>query len=156
MTGPLQKAYVKPTFLQTGAAKHDVYLIPRRKWTYKRFMWYLKTAVYYLENCNPKWQKMSHHVFHDIGLVQYTSMPQLLYANNTRCDIAIFFANIVETIILSDVPEYFERLLDSFHGPFTQILIASRSGALRFYLLHIMKYKRTSVPLSMRIKSYQH
>lgn len=52
MAWPLGKAAVKSAFLKTGATQSDVYVVPPRECTDKRFMCRLHTAAYGLVKSN--------------------------------------------------------------------------------------------------------
>lgn len=55
----LYKADAEATFLKTGNANQDVYVIPPRESADRTVYWLLLTAAYGLVNANAKWQHKS-------------------------------------------------------------------------------------------------
>ena len=75
---PLGKIDFKSTFLQTGSAQRDVYVVPPRESSTKEHYWLLLKAWYGLLNANAKWQNEIDTFFHELGLHQLLYARQLL------------------------------------------------------------------------------
>ena len=102
-------------FLQTGDASRLVYVIPRKEYKDRRFVWLLLVAVYGLVNSNAKWQVQSDQALRDIGLTQSKLIPQLFFKRK-RSKLVLIAAKIVDYLMVAgeeDEVKEFERQFGS-------------------------------------------
>lgn len=73
----ITNANIKPTFLQTGCAQREVYVVPPRENTDRSHYWLLLTADNGRVNSNAKWLDQSDAPLQDLCLLQHFVTSQL-------------------------------------------------------------------------------
>ena len=114
----LVKADVKNTFLQTGLAERDVYVIPTRESSNRKSVWLLLAAAYGLVNANSKWQLQSDTAITNMGLTQCRYIPQLFYLKKNRKTV-LLVAKIVDDMLVTGETSYVKRFVHKFNTQFT-------------------------------------
>ena len=96
---PVVKIDFKTSFLQTGSATRDVYMIPPREcFPRTRHYWLLLAAAYGLVNSNAKWQAHSDTCLTQLGFQQLKYVPQLFFVRD-ESDLRALAVKIVDDIL---------------------------------------------------------
>lgn len=114
----------------------DVYVCPPRESADRSSSWLLLTAAYGLVNANAKWQTQSDALLRELGLRQFSAVPQLFYIR-TNDATTLLLAKIVDDFLITGVPHTVKNFLRNFNEKFRFGTISSGPGVLRFYGLRI-------------------
>ena len=112
MKWPLSKIDLSRAFLQTGAAKREVYVILPRECRQKSFYWLQRTSAYILFNANAKWQEQCDFVFLSMGLCQSRFVPQLFYAKKGS-DLETIAVKMVDDVLITRKRNKVQNVLSS-------------------------------------------
>ena len=134
---PLVKIDFKSSFLQTGLAKRDVYLIPpRESFCSSRMFWLLLVAAYGLVNSNAKWQEHSDLCLTQLGFMQLKYTPQLFYIfdQENLCAVAV---KIVDDVLFSGPRNFLEQIISKITSRYTLRTVVFGPGTFLYYGLTI-------------------
>ena len=135
---PLSKIDFTSAFLQTGAAKRDVYVVPPRECRRKSFYWLLLTSAYGLVNANAKWQEQCEFLFLNMGLCQSRFVPQLFYAVKDS-DLEIMAVKIVDDVLITGKRSRVQNFISSIKRRYTLGTVVFGPGSFLFYGLQIIQ-----------------
>lgn len=129
---------IKSAFLQTGLAERDVYVVPPRECSRRRFLCLLLTAAYGLVNANAKWQEHSDSTLHDLGFSQLVHVPQLFYrkVSGTTESLAV---KVVDDILVCGQKTHLDQFVHNISAKYTVGTIVRGPGTLSFFGLTIVQ-----------------
>lgn len=137
----INKIDVKTSFLQTGNAQQNVYVIPPIESDDRnKCLWLFLTASYGLVNVNAEWLAISDQVICDIGLVATTILPQIFYLKNHNQSITVVLAKFAEDFFLCDKNETIVNVISAISNRFTLGKIVYGPGLIRYFGLNITQY----------------
>ena len=125
-------------FLQTGADKHDVYVVLPRECRRKLFYWLLLTSDYGFVNASEKWLEQCYLLFLNMGLCQSHFLPQLLYAVK-ESDLEIVAIKIFDYILITGKRSRIQNLISSIKLRYKHGTVVFGPGSFLFYRFQIFQ-----------------
>lgn len=128
---PLSQIDFTSAFLQTGAARRDVHVIPPRECKDLSKFWLLLTAAYGLVNAPAIWKKQCDSFFRSLGLKQLTFVPQVFYLES---EIKV----VVDELLAGSIP-IARNMVDDIKKVYELGTIVYGLSAFLFFGLHIVQ-----------------
>lgn len=132
----LTKVDVKGAFLQSGSATRDVYVIPPRECSDRRFVWLLTVATYGLVNANAKWQNHSDTTFINLGLKTLVYIPQLFYMHLNDV-LVLVVVKTVDDVFIGGQESVKRKFIKDLSHVYELGTITHLPGSCLFYGLYV-------------------
>lgn len=141
------RADAKTSFLQTGPAGREVYVIPPAESNQRHnVFWLLLVAAYGLVNSNAKWQHQSDEAFISLGLEHVALVPQLFCLRKDG-EVTMLAVKIVDDILLTGTDSSMRLFITEFNKKFTLGEVVHGPNSLRFYGMNLIQESDWSVTI---------